>query len=177
MPPLAPISLILGGARSGKSRFAETLAETSGLEPVYLATGAAHDSEMATRIAAHRDRRGAEWRTLEEELELTRTLQDHAGRGRVILVDCLTMWTANLMGGGRNLDLEFRHLIEALPRLGGPVIFVSGEVGLGVAPDNAAARAFADHLGELNQKLAMAAAYVVLIAAGLPLVLKSPNQD
>lgn len=177
MQKLAPISLILGGTRSGKSLFAETLVLDSGLEPIYLATGAAHDSEMQTRISVHQARRGNIWRTIEEEIELALTLEQQAGRSRAVLVDCLTLWTANLMGSGRNMELEFIRLLAALPSLAGPVVFVSGEVGLGIVPDNAAARAFADHLGDLNQKLARMAGYVVLMSAGLPLTLKSYTQD
>lgn len=172
MKPLPPLSLVLGGARSGKSLFAETLVLESGLEPVYLATGAGRDSEMQARISAHQARRGSNWLTIEEEIDLAAALEQNTSRGRAVLVDCMTMWTANLMGSGRNLELEFIRLLDVLPRLAGPVVCVSGEVGLGIVPDNAAARAFADHLGTLNQKLALAAGYVVLMAAGLPLQLK-----
>ena len=177
MKPLPPISLILGGTRSGKSLFAETMVLESGLQPIYLATCAAHDPEMESRIKNHQARRDENWITLEEEIDLTGCLEQSAIRGRAVLVDCLTLWTSNLMGSGRNIELEFNRLIDALPHLGSPVIFVSGEVGLGIIPDNAAARAFADHLGQLNQKLAQIAGYVVLMSAGLPLQLKSITQE
>ena len=165
-------SLVLGGARSGKSAFAERLVEASGLERIYLATGRAGDAEMRQRIAAHRARRGAGWRTVEEPLDLAGALAAHSGGSRMVLVDCLTLWVTNLMMAEAEIDAAFTALVQCLPRLAGPVLFVSNEVGLGIVPENAMARAFRDHAGRLNQMVAAAAAEVHFIAAGLPLKLK-----
>lgn len=169
---LSPVTLVLGGARSGKSSFAETLAEAASPSRVYLATGSAGDAEMDERIAHHRARRGPGWRTVEEPLDLAGALAREAGEGIPVLVDCLTLWVTNLMLGGHDIDAATRALCAALPGLGGPVIFVSNEVGLGIVPDNAMARAFRDHAGRVNQRVAQAATQVHFIAAGLPLKLK-----
>jgi adenosylcobinamide kinase / adenosylcobinamide-phosphate guanylyltransferase len=169
---LAGVTLVLGGARSGKSRFAETLVEASGLEPVYLATAGAGDAEMAARIARHRARRDRRWATVEEQLELAATLRREAALGRALLVDCLTLWLANLMAAGRDPSLEGSALVEALTALPGPVVLVSNEVGQGVVPVSALARAFVDHAGLLHQEIAARADRVVLVTAGLPQDLK-----
>lgn len=174
-PPLAAVTLVLGGARSGKSAWAEARALESGLSPVYLATAEAGDAEMAERIAHHRARRGARWATVEEPLELTAALQDWCRPDRVVLVDCLTLWLANLMDAGREPEAEGARLAAALSGLRGPAILVANEVGLGIVPDNALARAFRDAAGRLNQRIAAAAQHVVFLAAGLPLALKAPQ--
>ena len=166
------ISLVLGGARSGKSAFAEQLAEASGPERVYIATGRAWDEEMKQRILLHRSRRGEGWKTVEEPLNLAGALAASAGRDRVVLVDCLTLWVTNLMMAEEEIDAAFESLVAGLPRLAGRVVFVSNEVGMGIVPENAAARAFRDHAGRLNQMVAAAADDVYFIAAGLPLKLK-----
>jgi adenosylcobinamide kinase/adenosylcobinamide-phosphate guanylyltransferase len=184
-PALPRLTLVLGGARSGKSRFAERLVES---QPdacvdgacvdgacVYLATAEARDAEMAARIAEHRARRGNRWRTVEAPLDLVAGLRDNAAPDRAVLVDCLTLWLANLIDAGRDVDAETAALTDALPGLSGPVVMVSNEVGLGIVPDNALARAFRDAAGRLNQTLAAAAQSVVFMAAGLPLHLKSPE--
>lgn len=165
------VALVLGGARSGKSAYAERLAEAAGA-PVYLATGQAGDAEMAARIAAHRARRGAGWTTVEEPLDLVGALGASARPGRAVLVDCLTLWLANLMHDGRDPDAETARLAAALPGLAGPAVLVGNEVGLGIVPDNALARRFRDAAGRLNQAVAAAADRVVFVAAGLPLTLK-----
>ncbi len=165
-------TLVLGGARSGKSAHAEALAAASGLEPVYLATGAAGDAEMAERIARHRARRGSSWTTIEEPLDLTGTLHDACAPSRAVVVDCLTLWLANLLGAERDAGAESERLIALLPCLAGRLFFVSNEVGLGIVPDNALARAFRDAQGRLNQAVAGAVETVVFVAAGLPIVLK-----
>jgi adenosylcobinamide kinase/adenosylcobinamide-phosphate guanylyltransferase len=170
--PLPHLTLVLGGARSGKSRHAEALVLDSGLEPVYLATAEALDQEMAARIAAHRARRGPEWRTLEEPLDLVGALRREATPGQALLVDCLTLWLTNLLVRERAVAAETLRLVELLPELPGPVVLVSNEVGQGVVPVAALARAFVDHAGELHQRIAAQADAVVLMTAGLPRRLK-----
>lgn len=173
--PLPPVTLILGGARSGKSSYAERLAEASGARCVYVATATADDSEMAERIAHHQQRRGDRWRTEEAPLALAATLEGAAEAGAVVLVDCLTLWLSNVMLGDLDVEKECGELVAALSRLSGPVILVSNEVGLGIVPDNALARRFRDSAGRLNQAVAAAAQQVIFVAAGLPLVLKQPG--
>ncbi|NDW03777.1 bifunctional adenosylcobinamide kinase/adenosylcobinamide-phosphate guanylyltransferase [Jiella pacifica] len=169
----ARLTLVLGGARSGKTAFAEGLVAGSGLEPVYVATGEAHDDEMADRIARHQSDRGPTWRTVEAPLDLAGTLRREAAAGRFLLVDCLTLWVTNLMMAGRNVDEEADALGAALEAgVGGPVLLVSNEVGLGIVPDNAMARAFRDHAGRLHQTIAALAGTVYFVAAGLPLKMK-----
>lgn len=168
--------LVLGGQRSGKSRFAEGLIARSGLAPVYLATATAGDGEMTERIARHRERRGDGWRTVEEPLDLAGALAREAGDGKAVLVECLTLWLANLMSADRDLDAETAILVAALAAAKGPVVLVSNEVGGGIVPDNALARRYADALGTINQRVAEAAERVVLVAAGQPLLLKPARQ-
>ena len=164
--------LVLGGARSGKSRFAEELVAESGLEPVYIATAEAGDAEMAERIAQHRARRGKGWRTVEAKLALETALQAEAGEGRAVLVDCLTLWLSNLMHAGADLEERTSSLCEAARRVPGLKIFVSNEVGLGLVPETPLGRKFRDAQGRLNQAVAELADRVVFVAAGLPLDLK-----
>jgi adenosylcobinamide kinase / adenosylcobinamide-phosphate guanylyltransferase len=170
---------VLGGQRSGKSRYAEELVIASGLAPVYLATAASGDTEMRERIALHRARRGEGWRTVEEPLDLAGALARETGGGFHVLVDCLTIWVSNLLAADRSIDDETGRLLDVLARVTGPVVLVSGEVGLGIVPVNALARRFADALGLVNQRVASVVDRVVLIAAGLPLVLKAeqPNSE
>jgi adenosylcobinamide kinase / adenosylcobinamide-phosphate guanylyltransferase len=170
--PLPRLTLVLGGARSGKSRHAERLVLASGLEPVYLATAEALDEEMAARIAAHRARRGPAWRTVEAPLELVGAFARECAAGRAALVDCLTLWLTNLMMRERVVDAEVERLIEALPNLPGALVLVSNEVGQGVVPVGALARAFVDHAGLLHQRIAEQADAVLLMTAGLPQRLK-----
>lgn len=178
---LPPVTLVLGGARSGKSAFAASLIEArpgrTAKAGLYLATAEAGDPEMAERIRRHRERRGRGWTTLEEPVRLVEALVAHARPEEPILVDCLTLWLSNLMAAGSDIAQETRRLAEALPGLRGPVVFVSNEVGLGIVPDNAPARAFRDHAGRLHQLLAAGADRVVLMAAGLPLVLKDGSPE
>ena len=171
---LPPLTLVLGGARSGKSRYAESLVEGQSGGCLYLATGAAGDAEMAVRIQAHRERRGARWRTVEAPLDLVAGIEAAVGRDRCVLVDCLTLWLSNLMAAGRDIEAEAVALLRALPRLAGPAVLVANEVGLGIVPENALARQFRDLAGHLNQAVAEAAQSVVFVAAGLPIHLKSP---
>lgn len=175
-PVLLPrLTLVLGGARSGKSRYGEALIEASlapGDRAVYLATAEAGDAEMTARIAEHKQRRGRAWATVEEPLDLAGALNRHAGPESPVLVDCLTLWLSNVMAADRDAGAEIAGLIAAFSRAAGPVVLVSNEVGQGIVPENALARFFADNAGRMNQAVAAAAARVVLMSAGLPLVLK-----
>lgn len=168
------MSLILGGARSGKSAHAEALVTGSGLAPVYLATAQALDDEMRARIDQHRARRGPGWRTIEEPLALPDTLGRAAGPDRAVLVDCLTLWLSNLLLAGRDVEAAGAALVAVLERRPGPVVLVSNEVGLGIVPLGEISRAFVDHAGRLHQRIAAVADRVRLMVAGLPLDLKPP---
>ena len=161
-------TLILGGARSGKSALAERLAHESGHEVVYIATGQAHDEEMAARIAHHRASRPTHWQSVEEPLALAAALRAHARPGRCVLVDCLTLWLSNLLGAedaGR-LAEERAALLDVLPSLTGQVLLVSNEVGLGVVPLGELTRRFVDEAGRLHQALAAQCDRVLFVAAG-----------
>lgn len=173
--PLPPATLILGGARSGKSALAEAMAMAGAGRWVYLATGQAADEEMAARIARHRARRGG-WDTVEEPLALPRALAEHCRAGSAVVVDCLSFWLANLMQAGKELEPEYKRLLAVLRHLPGIAIFVGNEVGHDVVPANALARRFRDANGELNQRVAAACDRVVLCVAGLPLVLKQESR-
>jgi adenosylcobinamide kinase / adenosylcobinamide-phosphate guanylyltransferase len=167
--------LVLGGARSGKSAYAERLVAESGLERVYVATGEPGDPEMAERIAHHRSRRGDDWRTVEAPTQLEDVLEAEATEGRAVLVDCLTLWLSNLMLTGLDVEARSERLSLLMSRLPGLLVFVSNEVGLGVVPDNRLGRRFRDAQGRLNQAVARAADRVIFMAAGLPLVLKGAS--
>lgn len=169
---LPPVTLVLGGARSGKSAFAEKLVEAAFPERLYLATGQAWDEEMRARISSHQARRGEGWQTVEAPVKLAAALLANTMADRPVLVDCLTLWVTNLMLGEEDLEAAFDGLCAALPGLPAPVVFVSNEVGLGIVPDNAMARAFRDHAGHLHQKIAGLADEVYFVAAGLPLKMK-----
>jgi len=168
--------LVLGGQRSGKSRYAERLVAESGLLPVYVAAARPQDAEMAARIGLHRERRGPAWLTVEEPLDLAGTIDRLARDGRGVLVECLTLWLANLMEAGVDPSDAATELLAALDRAAGPVVLVSNEVGSGVIPANALARRYADALGTLNQRVASAVAQVVLVAAGIPVLIKPAPQ-
>ena len=169
-------TLVLGGARSGKSEFSENLIINSGLDPVYLATARGEDQEMRERIDVHQKRRNdssrSDWLTVEEPLALGDALKDCAFEGRAVLVDCLTLWITNLMIAGADTDREVSNLVRNLHHLAAPVVFVSNEVGMGVVPENKMAREFIDLTGHAHQKIAEKADHVYFIAAGLPLVMK-----
>lgn len=164
------IDLVIGGARSGKSAYAEQLAQESGCVVSYLATGEARDAEMHARITHHRLRRPPNWRTLEEPLALADTLRREAAPAACLLVDCLTLWLTNVLLAARTDEVD--KLLATLPALPGRLIFVSNEVGSGIVPENALARRFCDEQGRLNQRIAALADNVTLVAAGLPLALK-----
>ena len=165
-------TLILGGARSGKSRRAQQLAEMAQGARVYLATAEALDAEMAGRIAHHQADRGAGWRTVEAPLDLVEALEAEAGQGKAILVDCLTLWLSNLMHAERDIEAETGRLCACLQGLPGEVILVSNEVGLGLVPETPLGRRFRDAQGRLNQRVAAVCDTVEFVAAGLPLRLK-----
>lgn len=167
-------SLILGGARSGKSALAERLACESGRDVVYVATGQAHDAEMAARIAHHRAQRPPRWHCVEEPLALAGILRAQARADRCVLVDCLTLWLSNLLGDAdpQRLSRERDVLLRTLPDLPGEVLLVSNEVGQGIVPMGELTRRFVDEAGRLHQALGAQCSRVVFVAAGLPLVLK-----
>lgn len=167
-------TLILGGARSGKSALAERLADESGREVVYIATAQAGDEEMTARIAHHRARRPSQWLCVEEPLSLAAVLREQARTDRCLLVDCLTLWLSNLLGdadAGRFAH-ERALLLDVLPHLPGDVLMVSNEVGLGIVPMGELTRRFVDEAGRLHQSIAAASERVVFVAAGLPFALK-----
>jgi adenosylcobinamide kinase/adenosylcobinamide-phosphate guanylyltransferase len=164
------ITLVLGGARSGKSRYAESLIASLPQPWIYVATAEAGDEEMTARISAHRARRGSDWRTIEAPRHLVAALQK-AGT-MPVLVDCLTLWLSNLMLAGIDIDSETAHLEKVLAAAAAPVVLVANEVGSGIVPDHPLGRKFRDLQGTLNQRMAARADHVVLMVAGLPLALK-----
>ncbi|MCS3466829.1 adenosylcobinamide kinase/adenosylcobinamide-phosphate guanylyltransferase [Pseudomonas sp. JUb42] len=169
------LQLILGGARSGKSRLAERLATESGLEVTYIATSQPIDGELNERVALHRQRRPEHWGLIEEPLQLARILRDNARGGRCLLVDCLTLWLTNLLmleDEPQRLALERDALLACLADLPGEIIFVSNETGMGIVPLGELTRRYVDEAGWLHQVLAERCERVVLSVAGLPLTLK-----
>jgi adenosylcobinamide kinase / adenosylcobinamide-phosphate guanylyltransferase len=170
MSSVPKLTLVLGGARSGKSRYAESLIATLPPPWLYVATAEAGDEEMTARIRAHRARRGPDWRTIEAPRHLVAALQK-AGTTPV-LVDCLTLWLADLMLADIDIEAETAHLEKALAAAAAPVILVANEVGSGIVPDHPLGRKFRDLQGMLNQRIAARADHVVLMVAGLPLALK-----
>jgi len=166
--------LILGGARSGKSALAVRLARSSGRAVTFVATATAGDAEMAERIARHRAARPPAWRVVEEPIALAVALRAECAADRIVIVDCLTLWLSNLMPAEAPLESERAALLDALPALPGRVLLVANEVGLGIVPENALARRFRDEQGTLNQAVASLCQRVILVAAGIPLVVKGP---
>lgn len=164
--------LVLGGARSGKSRIAQQLAEASQAEPVLIATAQGLDEEMQERIARHRAERDPSWQTQEAPLDLADALCAQAVPGRVVVVDCLTLWLTNVMLDGRDAARESKALVDALKEVAGPVVLVSNEVGQGIVPTSALGRTFRDEQGRLNQRIAEICDAVVFVAAGHPILLK-----
>lgn len=160
---------VLGGARSGKSGYAQARAEALPGPWVYIATAEVYDDEMADRIARHRADRGAGWTTVEAPLALPEAV---SAQGGTVLVDCLTLWATNLMLAGHDAEAATEALCAAMRRHEGSLILVANEVGLGIVPDNAMARAFRDIAGRMNQRVAAVADEVQFLAAGLPLRLK-----
>jgi len=178
--------LILGGARSGKSAYAQQRAAASGLPVTLIVTGSAGDAEMAERIAHHQAARPADWRVVEAPLALAATLRAEAAPGRCVIVDCLTLWLTNFLApvdAGNDFPAALPQpwrdaravLLSTLPALPGEIILISNEVGLGIVPLGSLARLFRDEAGRLNQDLAAACERATFVAAGLPLALKTPQ--
>jgi adenosylcobinamide kinase / adenosylcobinamide-phosphate guanylyltransferase len=172
---LPPLTLVLGGQRSGKSAHAEDLIDDR-RAAVYLATGQALDAEMTKRIERHQKRRGPNWTTVEEPINIANALIESDSKDRPILIDSLAMWVANLLDQGYDVKNEAFTLAEALEGLTSPLVVVSDEAGLGVIPENVLARSFLDELGAVNQAIAARADKVVFVAAGLPVVLKDKEK-
>lgn len=171
---MSPVTFVLGGARSGKSRHAEGLAAKRRGRKTYIATAETIDDEMRDRIDKHREQRGEGWVTREAPLDLVAALA--ACDAGFVLVDCITIWIGNLMHHGRDVRAEVARLCEALALSQARVVVVSNEVGLGIVPENALARAFRDEQGFANQRIAEVADEVIFVAAGLPMVLKKPRR-
>jgi adenosylcobinamide kinase/adenosylcobinamide-phosphate guanylyltransferase len=167
-------TLVLGGARSGKSRYAEQIAKLSRSPWIYVATAESFDDEMATRIAEHKGRRGNGWQTIDAPLDLAGALAA-LPRSATVLVDCLTLWLSNLMLAERDIEAEIQRLEAAMLAHEAPLVLVSNEVGFGIVPDNALARRFRDFQGLLNQRVAARADRVVLVVAGLPMIVKGQS--
>ena len=167
------VTLVLGGARSGKSAFAESLVQAAG-GAIYLATAEAGDGEMARRIAAHQARRGAGWSLIEEPIFIADRLAELSARGtdRPVLIDCLTLWLSNILLAERDVKADIEWLRLQLAETGPAIVLVSGEVGAGIVPDNALARAYRDHVGLMNQEFAGLARTVYLVTAGIAQKLK-----
>jgi adenosylcobinamide kinase/adenosylcobinamide-phosphate guanylyltransferase len=166
----ARLTLILGGARSGKSRYAEGLITALPGPWIYVATAEARDREMAERIAAHRARRGTGWTTIEAPRDLAGALAAHGKTP--VLVDCLTLWLSNVLLADADVDAEIAQLEGSLAHVAAPIVLVANEVGFGIVPDNALGRRFRDLQGLLNQRIAARADRVILVVAGLPLTMK-----
>lgn len=165
--------LLMGGARSGKSRLAQARAESLTGELVYIATGQPFDAEMTERIERHRADRGPRWRTVEAPIELAEAVaREGSGTEQVVMIDCLTLWLSNLMLGQHDISAATTRLLEVLAAHSGAVLVVSNEVGMGIVPENALARRFRDEAGRLNQLVAVAADEVLLVAAGLSVRMK-----
>ncbi len=169
--PLSDLTLVLGGAASGKSGFAENLVLQSGLSPAYIATAQIFDEEMAAKVSRHRDTRGTRWTTIEEPLDIEKALSQ-ANRHSPVLIDCATLWLTNVILGELEVEAHTTAFLSAVAQHHAPVVVVSNEVGQGIVPDNALARRFCNAQGRLNQQIAAQADLVVAVMAGLPLVLK-----
>ncbi|MBV1934587.1 MAG: bifunctional adenosylcobinamide kinase/adenosylcobinamide-phosphate guanylyltransferase [Parvibaculaceae bacterium] len=175
LPAHGPFAaLVLGGARSGKSRYGEQLVERASGQHVYVATAQAWDGEMEDRIVHHQNRRGDTWVLIEEPLALADLLRTKISENQIVLVDCLTLWLSNLMGAEKNIETSVDDLIEAVRTCKGRAVFISNEVGQGIVPDNAMARLFRDEAGRMHQRLAEVCDAAIMVVAGLPLILKQP---
>ena len=169
--PLPNLSLVLGGAASGKSAFAESLVLQAGEAPAYIATAQVLDDEMAKKVARHQKTRGTGWTTIEEPLDISGAL-GRLGPRQPVLIDCATLWLTNVILGKHDVDDASDAFLQAVTAFGGSVVVVSNEVGQGIVPDNALSRQFRNAQGRLNQQIAAQADLVVAVMAGLPLTLK-----
>ncbi len=169
-----PVTLILGGARSGKSQRAEAIALSLNNNPIYIATAPLidNDHEWMERIQCHRNQRDPHWQLVEEELDLITVLQKYAASEQAVLIDCLTLWVSNLIFASKDISREVTSLCTLLPTLSGHIILVANEVGMGLVPEHPESRIFRDAQGRLNQQLAALADRVEFIVAGLPIYLK-----
>ena len=169
------LELVLGGARSGKSRYAEQQASAAGCEVVYIATATIHDDEMQKRIQRHQQDRPSHWQTIEEPLSLAASLQAQARDDRCLLIDCLTLWVTNLLmlEDPARFAAEKQAFLDILPQLPGQIILVSNEVGQGIVPMGELSRRFVDESGWLHQAIAAMATDVTLVVAGIPMTVKS----
>ncbi|MFL5206142.1 MAG: bifunctional adenosylcobinamide kinase/adenosylcobinamide-phosphate guanylyltransferase [Microvirga sp.] len=164
--------LVLGGARSGKSRTALQLAESASIERIYIATAQAFDGEMRERIAQHQAERDGSWRTVDAPLDLPQAVQAQTAPGKAVLVDCLTLWLSNIVLADHDPAREADRLVQAVRDAPGPLILVSNEVGQGIVPSTPLGRTFRDEQGRLNQRIAEACDAVVFVAAGCPILLR-----
>ena len=171
MNNLSALSLVVGGAASGKSRFAESLCVQSARSKIYLATAQIYDDEMAQKVFSHLAQRGDDWQTIETPVNVASALEK-VRSDNVILLDCATLWLTNVILGEYDLEAETAELLSAISSCPAPIVIVSNEVGQGIVPDNALSRKFRNAQGQLNQTLAAQAGLVVAVMAGLPLVLK-----
>ncbi len=172
MEPFGRSLLVLGGARSGKSRYAQDAAEASLAELVFIATGQAFDDEMTSRIARHQSDRDARWRTIEEPIDLAGAIASEDADGKTLLIDCLTLWASNLLLTDENADVRINELVSSIGQARSRLIFVANEVGLGIVPDNALARRFRDLAGTINQRIAAECTGVVFVISGIPMWVK-----
>ena len=171
------ITLLLGGARSGKSVFGEKLALNKDSKPIYIFTAQSFDKEMDERIRIHKDRRKKQsWQDVEATINLPAAISELGKKEKVILVDCLSLWLTNLILNERNIDRDITEFLNALEKSPGDVILVSSEVGLGIVPDNEISREFRDHLGSLHQKVAAISETVIMMVAGIPMIVKGQNE-
>ena len=169
-------TLILGGARSGKSRYALELGESLSKDRVFIATAQGFDEGMRERIARHRSDRGSSWRTVEELVEVWGVIESECREGRVVVLDCLTLWLNNLMLFERDVESDIERLVSCLESMKGDVILVSNEIGLGLVPDTELGREFRDLHGRMNQRVAAVCDRVLFMVAGLPVVVKGATQ-
>ncbi|MCP3729821.1 bifunctional adenosylcobinamide kinase/adenosylcobinamide-phosphate guanylyltransferase [Sphingomonas sp. MG17] len=173
---MTPHSLfVLGGARSGKSRYAQQRAEALSGRHVFIATAEAFDDEMRDRIARHRADRDLRWETVDAPRELVAAIDAQSGQGAVVLVDCLTLWASNLLLAEADLDLAAIELCASIQRFEGALVLVSNEVGFSIVPENPLARRFRDVAGRLNQHVASSVAEAQMVVAGIPLLLKGQS--
>lgn len=168
---LPKLTVVIGGAASGKSAFAEKLVISSNKPRAYIATAQAYDAEMVTKIAKHKAQRGPKWETLEEPVAPWSALEK-IDTSKAVLLDCATFWLSNILLGDHDLDIKIERFLRGLQEFNGSIVVVTNEVGQGVVPDNTLARAFRQQQGALNQRMAAMADLVVLVTAGLPLALK-----